>query len=68
MILAWFGMPGQGEILVILFVILLLFGGKKLPELSRALGRSLSEFKRGKSEPTKESLPESQEDSPDKSA
>ncbi len=44
------GMPGVPEILLILFAILLLFGAKKLPELSRSLGRSLSEFKKGKEE------------------
>ncbi|MEE9368579.1 MAG: twin-arginine translocase TatA/TatE family subunit [Pontiella sp.] len=41
-------MPGGSEIILILFIILLLFGAKKLPELSRALGKSLSEFKKGK--------------------
>lgn len=44
------GMPGPFELLVILFVILLLFGARKLPELSRSLGRSLSEFKKGREE------------------
>ncbi len=44
------GMPGGSELLVILFVILLLFGAKKLPELSRALGKSLGEFKKGQRE------------------
>lgn len=44
------GMPGWTEGLLILFVILLLFGGKKLPSLARSLGKSLSEFKRGKQE------------------
>ncbi|VGO19282.1 twin-arginine translocase TatA/TatE family subunit [Pontiella sulfatireligans] len=42
------GMQGGTEILIVLFVILLLFGSKKLPELSRSLGRSLGEFKKGK--------------------
>lgn len=36
------------ELLVILLVILLLFGGKKLPELARALGRSMQEFRKGR--------------------
>ncbi|MCU0857672.1 MAG: twin-arginine translocase TatA/TatE family subunit [Pontiellaceae bacterium] len=43
-------MSGASEMLLILFVILLLFGGKKLPELARALGKSLNEFKRGQLE------------------
>ncbi len=44
------GMPGGPELLVIVFIILLLFGAKKLPELSRALGKSLGEFKKGQKE------------------
>lgn len=36
---------GTPEILVIMFVVLLLFGGKKLPELARGLGRGIREFK-----------------------
>ena len=51
MCLALFGgAPGLPEILLILFVVLLLFGAKKLPDLARSLGRSLSEFKRGRDE------------------
>jgi sec-independent protein translocase protein TatA len=42
------GMQGGPEVLLVLFVILLLFGAKKLPELSRSLGKSLGEFKKGK--------------------
>lgn len=38
---------GLPEILVILFLILLLFGGKRLPELARGLGKALSEFRKG---------------------
>ena len=36
---------GMTEILIIFFIILLLFGAKKLPELAKGLGRSLKEFK-----------------------
>lgn len=53
MSLAFLSPPGPFELLVILFVILLLFGAKRLPELSRSLGRSLSEFKRGRDEGTR---------------
>lgn len=44
------GMQGQGEVLLIIFIVLLLFGAKKLPELSRSLGKSLGEFKKGQRE------------------
>lgn len=39
-------MIGGGEILVILFVALILFGGKKLPEFARNLGLGIREFKK----------------------
>ena len=42
---------GPGEVLFTVLVILIfVFGAKKLPELSRALGRSVGEFKKGKEE------------------
>lgn len=36
---------GAGEIFVVLFVILLFFGSKKIPELARGLGKGIREFK-----------------------
>lgn len=41
------GMPGLPEMLIILVIILLLFGGAKLPQLMNNLGRSTVEFKKG---------------------
>ena len=38
-------MIGTTEIIVICIIILILFGGKKLPELARGLGKGLREFK-----------------------
>jgi sec-independent protein translocase protein TatA len=45
-ILALFGRVGWMEILIILVAILLLFGGKKLPELARGLARGIKSFKK----------------------
>jgi sec-independent protein translocase protein TatA len=39
-----FGMP---ELVIILAIVLLLFGGKKLPELSKSLGESMKELRKG---------------------
>ena len=41
---------GPWEIVLILVVLLLVFGGKKLPELARGLGQGLKEFKKAKEE------------------
>lgn len=41
---ALLGMPGGMELIVILFVVLLLFGGRKIPELMRGLGKGIREF------------------------
>jgi sec-independent protein translocase protein TatA len=40
----------MGELLVIFLIILLLFGAKRLPEIARALGKSLKEFKKATKE------------------
>ena len=57
MITALFIMPltlGTWEIVAIVLVILLLFGGKKIPELMRGLGKGVKEFKGGMREAEKE--------------
>jgi sec-independent protein translocase protein TatA len=41
---------GLPEIIVILAVVLLLFGAKRLPEIARSLGKSSREFKKGMKE------------------
>jgi sec-independent protein translocase protein TatA len=41
---------GITEVLIILLVLILLFGAKRIPDLARSLGRSLSEFKKGRAE------------------
>ncbi len=50
-ILAWFG--GQ-EILIIAIIILLLFGGRKIPELMKGLGSGIKEFKKATKEEKEE--------------
>ncbi len=40
---------GTGEIVVVALILLLLFGGKKIPELMRGLGRGVREFNDAKS-------------------
>lgn len=44
-----FGLPGGGEWVVIVIIVLILFGGKKIPELMRGLGQGIREFNNAKS-------------------
>ena len=44
------GMPGWSQILLIVIAILLLFGGKKIPELMRGIGLGMKEFKNATSD------------------
>lgn len=47
-------MIGTTEIILIMGVVLLLFGGKKVPELMKGLGKGVRSFKEGMTEPSEE--------------
>jgi sec-independent protein translocase protein TatA len=47
-------MIGTPEIIFIILIVLLLFGGKKIPELMKGLGKGVKSFKEGMNEVTKE--------------
>ena len=63
--LLFIGNLGTGEIIIIALVVLLLFGGKKIPELMRGLGKGVKSFKDGmhdlENEINKEPEPKSEE-------
>lgn len=56
-----FGLRGQ-ELLIILLIVLLVFGARKLPELARSLGTSAREFRKGVQDGSTED-PENPQDS-----
>jgi sec-independent protein translocase protein TatA len=58
------GMIGGWEVIVILAVVLILFGSKKLPELARGLGQGIREFKKATREVTDEIQNASDVDAP----
>ncbi|MFV0417873.1 MAG: twin-arginine translocase TatA/TatE family subunit [Dysgonomonas sp.] len=45
--LLFLGNLGTGEIIIIAIVVLLLFGGKKIPELMKGIGKGIKNFKDG---------------------
>ena len=59
---------GTGEIIVIVLVILLLFGGKKIPELMQGVGKGVKSFKQGLNEVEDEIKKASDDDTKGKSA
>jgi sec-independent protein translocase protein TatA len=66
-----FSRIGPGEIILILAVLLLLFGAKRIPEIARSLGKSLGEFKKGQQEGASSDSSETEkknESKPDQSA
>lgn len=55
---------GMQEVLLIALVILLFFGGKKIPELMKGLGKGMRSFKEGMNEVTKEPEDTDKQDTP----
>jgi sec-independent protein translocase protein TatA len=47
-------MPGGAELIIILFIVLLLFGAKKLPDLAGSMGKSMREFRKASKEALEE--------------
>ncbi|MCC6721207.1 MAG: twin-arginine translocase TatA/TatE family subunit [Bacteroidia bacterium] len=60
-----FGMPGGSEWLLILLVVLLIFGGKKIPELMKGLGSGIREFNNAKND-VKDKIREGMNEEPKK--
>ena len=56
---------GIWEVLIIAFIVLLLFGGKKIPELMKGLGKGVKSFKEGVNEVEKEIKDLDKEDKPE---
>jgi sec-independent protein translocase protein TatA len=56
---------GMQEILIIALIVLLLFGGKKIPELMKGLGKGVKSFKEGMNEVTDITKDEKKEDKKD---
>lgn len=50
------GFPGGQELILILVIVFLLFGAKKIPELARGLGSGIKEFKKATQEEDKSQL------------
>jgi len=48
------GMPGGQELLIILVIVVLLFGAKKIPELAKGLGKGIKNFKEEMNDESKE--------------
>ena len=48
--LIFLGVPGGWELIIIVLVVVLLFGGRKIPEMMKGLGQGLKEFKKARNE------------------
>jgi len=60
--------PGPLEIIVILVIVLVIFGPKRLPDLGRSLGRGMREFKDSVTGKDKDELPEGGAEKPEPTA
>jgi sec-independent protein translocase protein TatA len=58
--------PGPLEIVIILVIVLVIFGPKRLPDLGRSLGRGMREFKDSVTGKDKDELPEGAADQPER--
>ncbi len=63
--LLFIGNLGTGELILICLVVLLLFGGKKIPELMRGIGKGVNSFKQGMNEIEKEITEQPSEKKPE---
>jgi sec-independent protein translocase protein TatA len=60
-----FGMPSGPDLIILLVIVLVLFGAKRLPDLARSLGQSVNEFKKAKEEFDKEAAKPASQESPE---
>ncbi len=50
-------MPGMPELLVVLLIVVLLFGAKKIPDLAKGVGKGIKDFKKAVKEDSEEDTP-----------